>query len=88
MWFWEYKAHLDRQKHSTQGSLKALTGREAIPKQNDKYDIMASEQANITETIAQVAAEAARVEVHHMVIANIDNSQRIQNVVVCQSTIN
>ena len=35
---------------------------------------MASEQTNITEAIAQVAAEAARVVVQAVVIANTDNS--------------
>ena len=42
---------------------------------------MASEHINMTEAIAQVAAEAARIAVQAMGVANADNSQRIQNVV-------
>ena len=42
---------------------------------------MATEQTNITEAIAHAVAEAAKAAIQSMTVANICNSQRIQNVV-------
>ena len=39
---------------------------------------MESEQTNITEAIAQVAAEAVRVAVQAMAAGNADSSERTQ----------
>ena len=41
---------------------------------------MATNQANLTETITQIAAEAARVVVQAMAMASAENNQRVQNV--------
>ena len=41
--------------------------------QTDKQGIMATEQANITEVVVQVAAEAARAVVQAMAVASADN---------------
>ena len=43
--------------------------------------IMAPKQTNITEAIALVAAEAARVAIQVMAAVNADNSSRLQNAV-------
>ena len=40
---------------------------------------MATEQANITEDVVQVASEAARAMVQAMAMASTDSNQRIQN---------
>ena len=41
---------------------------------------MATEQANITEAVVQVAAKAERAAVQVMAMASADNNQRAQNV--------
>ena len=41
---------------------------------------MSTDQANITDTVAQIAAEAARVMVQAMDMASAENKQRLQNV--------
>ena len=41
---------------------------------------MASKQANIIQTIIQIAAEASRVAIEAMAMANAENNQRSQNV--------
>ena len=40
---------------------------------------MAANQANLTETIAQIAAEAARVVVQAMAMTSVENNQGTQN---------
>ena len=42
---------------------------------------MATEQADITEAVVKVAAEAAKVAVQAMAMANVYNNQRAQNVI-------
>ena len=42
---------------------------------------MADDQANITENVAQIAAEAARVAGQAVAMASAENNQRAQNVV-------
>ena len=41
---------------------------------------MATDQANITETIAQIATKAARVAVQVMAFASAENNERAKNV--------
>ena len=41
---------------------------------------MTTNQANITETIGQIAAEAAKAVVQDMAMASTENNQKVQNV--------
>ena len=66
-----------RQSH--QGRLTVLKHTKAKSKQADKEYIMTTEQTNITEATAQVVAEATRVAVQAMAVANADSSERTQN---------
>ena len=61
---------------SHQGRLRMIKCTKASTTQIGKHAIMATEQANITEAVVQVVAEAARVAVSAMAIASADNSQR------------
>ena len=60
-----------RQYH--QGRLIIIKSTEPSTKQTDKQAIMATEQANITEAVVQVVAQATS-------LASTDSNQRAQNV--------
>ena len=68
-----------RTRQSHQGRLRIIKHTKASTKQIDKQAVMATEQANITEVVIQVAAEAARGEVQAMAMASVDNNQRAEN---------
>ena len=63
-------------RQSKQGRLRVPTHTKASIKQSDKQDIMATEQGNISEAIAQVVAEAVGVVKQAMAMASTDNNQR------------
>ena len=44
-----------------------------------KQAIMATEQTSITETVIQIATEAAKLAVQVMAMASVENNERAQN---------
>ena len=68
-----------RTRQCHQGRLRIIKHTKVSTKQTNNQAVMTTGQANITETVVQVVAEAARVVMQAMAMASAGYNQRAEN---------